>query len=235
MLDALARFQLEGCDITGRTTHFSLRTLLGSMSAMAVILTLVGMYGLPGIVLIAAILVALVMVFKSRLLPLRLLAILAVCGLMWCLCVHRVFEVYSCPICGFRVAQRKYEVFTIPVLVNEKHVPSMKSAIAEDFGCPCEHNHMASYLRNDDWGMIVRYPDDSRTYAPLESDEEGYNKYVRPITKRTLEERPNLAKEFCTRVLEQHDDAYWKFFYEKVLDIPEVDRAVRKEHGKDLK
>jgi hypothetical protein len=107
----------------------------------------------------------------------------------------------------------------------------MISSIAEDFNCPCQHEHMVVALRYDDWGMLIRYPFESYHILSLESDEEGYNKFVRPITKKLLEERPVLANEFCTRVLEQHDDQYWLFFYEQVLKIPDLDQAIHNEHS----
>jgi len=190
------------------------------------------MYGLPGIVLGAGILAILALARKSRFRTVRYLLITVAVGLLWCLFVHRVYDILTCRSCHLQITQAKIEIFRKPVLLQEHVFPSLRTAVAEDFDCPCQHAQLDILKRDDEWGMCVRIPGDSYSILSLESDEEGYRTYVRPIVVKIRQERPDLAKEFCRRVIEQQDEEYWTYFYEKVLRFPEIQHEYSKREPK---
>jgi hypothetical protein len=137
--------------------------------------------------------------------------------------VHRFYQEFECPKCGFGIAQDRIEFFKMPLVTQEEHFETLRTFIAKDLGCPCPHSEMllVEAATFDYWGLY--FPEDyHQGIAGVGgADAEWYATHVRPVILKYSREHPEFAREFCTKALNEDHD-WWSKIYRDVLHINDL-------------
>lgn len=177
--------------------------------------------GVLGFILTGSAIVALWLALRSRH-PLLKPCLVVFAGLsIWFVVVHRVERYARCPICYYTIESSTIEVFCIPVSSETYESWGLTLQLARDFGCPCEHAQMADGFPLRDWWGLLYCPDPVEGtwggFRDMEESEELYREVIHPKIEQLKKDRPDLADEFCRRVVQQGDKDYFIEFDDEVL------------------
>ena len=206
--------------------RYSKRQRIAVLVVLLLLLAAYLLYGWIGTVLCWTAISIFIAAMESRWLIIRLslLALFAVS--LWFLCVHSVCRVSSCDRCKTRLIERRdIEVLRIPISGEKYYSTGMVAMLLADFGCPCPHRRMKVIEYQDKWGRIIQYPGrggacESSSRKSNREWEEWYYDAYQPVIKKFQEDRPDLAEEFCTRVIGRGDYEYELHFFYEVLPPP---------------
>ena len=209
--------------------RYSKRQAIAVLVVLLLLLAAYLLYGWIGTALCWVAITLFIGAMGSRWLIVRfsLLALFAVC--LWFLCVHFVYKLSVCHTCGsFLVERRDLEILRIPISGVKYYSTNLIPLVSKDFGCPCPHRRMEVVKYNDEWGRMIRYPSNRATYGESTPEfnqewEEWYYDAYQPVIKKFQEDRPDLAEEFCTRVIGQGDYYYGLHFVSEIIPPPLYD------------
>jgi hypothetical protein len=160
----------------------------------------------------------------------RLLAAITIPVCIWHLIVHRTYSPFKCKTCQLSVMKyTDWEILKFPLVTHVELSSTLIGRIAEDFQCPCPHDEWY-YAKADYWGRYYSLDDLQGSFvtAPSPEWDRWYEKVVRPQVMQFKKDHPDIAEEFCRRVIKEGDiDYYYNSFYEEVmkgmLQIPDFE------------
>jgi len=212
-----------GASMSVASFQFSLRWLLAMVTFVAIVCAAETLYGLIGLVLCTAVIVAILGARRIRNCLIRIPLFCFAVVSLWFLVVHLVYDSFECPVCGQRVYHLNIELVTIPIALHEERVPTLIAFMAEDLGIACPHEQCVRSIWDDYWGCFVCL-DPQRGIiglAPSEEWNQWYRTEVRPLLIAAVRENPNLVEEFRENVLVRRDRKYFVNFTDSVLHVPE--------------
>lgn len=148
-----------------------------------------------------------------------LLALIAI-PCLWFLAVDRSTFVEDCPDCGWERDIVQIRIIGVPISQRTREYPTFKTEIAEWLGVTCRHADLVRTHLTRRWGLVWCCCPCFRGIWGLAASKEDpvYEKAIWQTLNEYLEQNPDFAVEFQTKVLKDHDDAFWLKFTKQIID-----------------